>query len=105
LSHGHEEAQLEPAVPHLNPGALSGVTPKERRLGLELLQRQIATDSAMHSPSSSSRTGIEPSEFFLRKSSLFCSRARRSTWTLGTVISFSARKMRTRRGFGARWLS
>src|SRR5215472_9158460 len=37
LSHGHEEAQLEPAVPHLNPCALSGVTTKERRLRLDLL--------------------------------------------------------------------
>ena len=30
-----------------------------------------------------------------------CSPLRRSTWTVGTLIPFSARKIRTRRGLGA----
>jgi len=55
----------------------------------------------MRVPSSSSSTGTVQSGFTARKLSPKCSPARRSTCTLGTVMPFSARKMRTRRGLGA----
>ncbi len=67
--------------------------------------RQIATDSEMHVPSSSSSTGTPPSGFFFRNSGARFSFAPRSTWRTGTSMPFSARKMRTRRGLGADFAS
>ena len=59
------------------------------------------TVSEMQVPSSSSRVGTWPSALRALCSSLLCSRFMMSTGVSGRSTPFSARKMRTRRGFGA----
>ena len=55
----------------------------------------------MHVPSSSSSTGTVQVGLRARNASPKCSPLRRSTWTVGSSIPFSAANMRTRRGLGA----
>src|ERR1700733_14034501 len=57
--------------------------------------------SLMRVPSSNWSAGTVASGLMARKAGVSCSLLRRSTCTVGTVIPFSARKMRTRRGLGA----
>src|SRR5579871_3789851 len=61
----------------------------------------MAIDSDSHVPSSSSRTGMVWNGLTAEKSALLWSKVARSTLTTGMATPFSARKMRTRRGFGA----
>ena len=67
--------------------------------------RQMATLSGRQVPSSSSRTGSSPKAFFCRNSGVWLALLGTSTCSTGMSIPFSARKMRTRRGLGARWKS
>src|SRR3984885_8336387 len=62
---------------------------------------QMPMASLMRVPSSSSSAGTVASGLMARNAGVSCSLLRRSTCTVGTVIAFSARKMRTRRGLGA----
>jgi hypothetical protein len=55
----------------------------------------------MQVPSSSSRAGTPPKGFFARKAGARFSAFVMSTVSVGTSTPFSARKIRTRRGFGA----
>jgi hypothetical protein len=57
--------------------------------------------SAMAVPSSSTSTGTVQSALIARNAGVNCSPLRRSTCTVATLIPFSARKIRTRRGLGA----
>src|SRR5215467_4074538 len=52
-------------------------------------------------PLSSSSAGTMQSGFRARNAGVNCSPLRKSTCTVGTLMPFSARKMRTRRGLGA----
>jgi hypothetical protein len=52
-------------------------------------------------PSSSASAGTVQSGLIARNASVNCSPLRRSTCTVGKLMPFSARKMRTRRGLGA----
>ncbi len=52
-------------------------------------------------PSSSSSTGTVQCGLIMRNSGFKCSPLRRSTWTVGISIPFSAMNTRTRRGLGA----
>src|ERR1700691_3717363 len=61
--------------------------------------------SLMRVPSSSSSAGTVASGLIALNAAVSCSLLRRSTCTVGTVMPFSARKMRTRRGLGAVALS
>jgi hypothetical protein len=75
----------------------SGVVPKRDGCGLSSsTYRQMATDSAMNVPSSSSSKGILPIGFLPRYSGVRFSPFILSTSTVGNVTPFSARKMRTR---------
>src|SRR3990170_262260 len=65
----------------------------------------MATLSEMQVPSSSSRTGTPPMGFFARNGGWRFSALAMSTFTRGTWMPFSARNIRTRRGFGASLLS
>ncbi|MNL74016.1 hypothetical protein D3C87_1995680 [compost metagenome] len=60
----------------------------------------MATLSVMMVPSSSSSTGICPSELSARNSGALCSALAKSMSTIGNAMPFSAMKMRTRYEFG-----
>jgi hypothetical protein len=93
---GAEQVELDPALPHLDRRLADGSPAEQRRRGLQLLE--IAAD----------RHGFTKDravvELKLREATIspLCSNAPMSTGTSGTVMPFSARKMRVRRGFGAR---
>ena len=75
--------------------------PKSGGLGNSLSRyRQIAIDSAMQVPSSSSRRGIRPKEFFAKYSLFLFSPEIISIGTMGICRSFSAIKIRTLRALG-----
>jgi hypothetical protein len=84
MSDLHQEMQFHPALPHLHDGCFLGALPEQRRLGMQRLEvpadrNRLAEDRAIVEL-------IWP----------------RSTCSIGTVRPFSARKILTRRGFGAR---
>ena len=62
----------------------------QKKLGIILSKYlQIAIDSDIHLPSSSSRTGILPLGLFFRNSGVLCSRLSMSQLTSSRFISFS----------------
>ncbi len=73
--------------------------PQPPLMGEKNTQMPIA--SVMRVPLSSSSTGTVASGLMARNAGLNCSLLRRSTCTVGTLMPFSARKIRTRRGLGA----
>src|ERR1043165_2316444 len=64
--------------------------------------RPIARDSVITVPSSSTSTGTRCSGFNAVNSAVLCCSEARSIFSTGIDMPFSERKMRTRRGLGAR---
>ena len=62
----------------------------------------VAIDSVMTVPSSRRSTGTRCNGLSAVNSALLCCNAPRSIFSTGTVMPFSDKKMRTRRGLGAR---